>query len=75
MINSVLHGYKICVSLSLDFAHLMDMLVLTASGVPGQVCVGCILGLSGTLYSSGEIRKNICKVIAEVSLSNLMQSN
>lgn len=64
-----------CVSPSLDFAHFMDVLVLTANNVPGQVCVGCISSLSGTLYSSAETRRNICKAIAKVSLSNVMQSN
>lgn len=60
---------------SLDIAHFMDVLVLTANCVPGQVCVGCFSGLSGTLCSSGETRKNICKAMAKVSLSNLIQSN
>lgn len=75
MINSVVHGYKMCVSPSLDFAQFMDVLVLTANSVLGQVCVGCISGLSGTLYSLGETRRNICKAIAKVSLSKLIQSN
>lgn len=75
MINNVVHGYRMCVCPSLDFVHFTDVLVLTANNVPGQVCVGCISGLSGTLYSSGETRINICKSIAEVSLSKLMQSN
>lgn len=75
MINSVVHGYKMCVSQSLEFAHFMDVPVLTANSVPGQICVGCISGLSGTLYSSGETRRDICKAVAKVSLGNLMQSN
>lgn len=75
MINSVVHGYKMCVSPALDFAHFMDVLVLTANSIPGQIFVGCISGLSGTLYSSGENRRDICKAVAKVSLSNLMQSN
>lgn len=61
-----------------DFAHFMDVLVLTANSVAGQVYAGCILGLSGTyrtFYSSGETRTNICKAMAKVSLSNVMQSS
>lgn len=78
MINKGVHGYKMCVSPSIDFAHFMDVLVLTANSVPGQVYAGCISGLSGTyctFYSSGETRRNICKAIAKVSLSNIMQSS
>lgn len=75
MINNVVQGYKMCVSPALDFARFMDVLVLTANSVLGQVCVGYLSGLSGTLDSSGETRRDICKAVAKISLSNLMQSN
>lgn len=36
MINKVVHGYKMCVSPSIDFAHFMDVLVLTETVYLGR---------------------------------------